>query len=130
VSLFRRRAHRRRDDDAGAAHAGGGADALDRAAGEAPGAPTHETAEQPPDAAVARACPVPAGAYLTDGASLFRVEHAIADPKRGDVLVELEDCRTSELILCSARALAERRLRAVVPARTTRSATRTRAVSS
>jgi hypothetical protein len=56
---------------------------------------------------------LPLGAYVTDGRSLFRIEHAIFEGAGGDLLVELEDCRTLELILCPARALDGLRLRAV-----------------
>jgi hypothetical protein len=56
---------------------------------------------------------LPLGAYVTDGHSLFRIEHAIFEGAGGDLLVELEDCRTLELILCPARALDGLRLRAV-----------------
>jgi hypothetical protein len=55
------------------------------------------------------------GAYLTDGKSLFRVERTIANGPQGGLFVELEDCSTLELIFCSARSLAELRLRTVKP---------------
>ncbi len=46
--------------------------------------------------------PVPAdGTYMTDGASLFRVASTLVGPN-DDALVELEDCRTLELILLPA----------------------------
>lgn len=46
---------------------------------------------------------VPAsGTYLTDGASLFRVAGTLIDLD-DDPLVELEDCRTLELLLLPVR---------------------------
>jgi len=41
------------------------------------------------------------GAYLPDGASLFRVAGTLFDINN-DALVELEDCRTLDLILLPA----------------------------
>jgi hypothetical protein len=65
------------------------------------------------------AAAAPVGTYLTDGRSLFRVQHAITDADglhlHGDALLELEDCRTLELILCSAGALERLGLRPVRP---------------
>lgn len=58
----------------------------------------------------------PAGAYLTDGATLFHVEHALCDDARGELLLELEDCGTLETFLFPAGALAARGLRTVTPA--------------
>jgi hypothetical protein len=61
----------------------------------------------------------PAGTYLTDGRSLFRVQHKITDAEGlhlQEPLLELEDCRTLELILCSASALERLGLRPVTPA--------------
>lgn len=60
-------------------------------------------------------CLLAAGDYVTDGSSLFRVEHTLADERSGELYVELEDCGTLELIVCSARALAARRLRCISP---------------
>jgi hypothetical protein len=57
----------------------------------------------------------PEGSYVTDGSSLFRVAHSIRD-SRGALLVELEDCRTLELILCPVGAMLDLRLAAVAPA--------------
>jgi hypothetical protein len=57
----------------------------------------------------------PEGSYVTDGSSLFRVAHSIRD-SRGALLVELEDCRTLELILCPVEAMLDLRLAAVAPA--------------
>jgi len=59
------------------------------------------------------------GTYLTDGRSLFRVQHAITEADGvhlDEPLLELEDCATLELILCSADALERLGLRAVCPA--------------
>jgi hypothetical protein len=53
--------------------------------------------------------------YLTDGETLFHIERTlVADPK-GELLVELEDCGTLELIVCSARSVTELGLRPVKP---------------
>jgi hypothetical protein len=66
-------------------------------------------------AACAATDAVPAdGTYLTDGVTLLRVEGtftAIA----GNPLVELEDCRTLEIILCPARRIARLGLLEVTP---------------
>jgi hypothetical protein len=58
------------------------------------------------------------GTYLTDGRSLFRIQHAITEADGlhlEEPLLELEDCATLELILCSAGALERLGLRAVDP---------------
>jgi len=58
------------------------------------------------------------GTYLTDGRSLFRVQHAITEAEGlhlEEPLLELEDCSTLELILCSAGALERLGLRPVSP---------------
>jgi hypothetical protein len=58
------------------------------------------------------------GTYLTDGHSLFRVQHTITETEGlhlQEPLLELEDCKTMELILCSAGALARLGLRPVKP---------------
>jgi hypothetical protein len=58
------------------------------------------------------------GTYLTDGRSLFRVQHAITESDGlhlDEPLLELEDCATLELILCSAGALERLGLRPVDP---------------
>jgi hypothetical protein len=52
--------------------------------------------------------------YLTNEIALFRVADALSS--RGELLLELEDCQTLELILCPARTLAGRGLRTVIPA--------------
>jgi hypothetical protein len=54
------------------------------------------------------------GAYITDGTGLFRVADAIST--RSELFLELEDCRTLELILCPARTVARLGLRTVTPA--------------
>jgi hypothetical protein len=59
---------------------------------------------------------LPEGAYVTDGASLYRVAHIIAPADGDSMLLELEDCRTLEVILCSAAAMAGRHLDPVTPA--------------
>lgn len=55
------------------------------------------------------------GGYLTDGETLFRIERTLVEDALGDLLVELEDCATLELIVCSARSVAELGLRPVRP---------------
>jgi hypothetical protein len=55
------------------------------------------------------------GGYLTDGETLFHIERTIFKDPRGELLVELEDCITLELIVCSARSVAELGLRPVQP---------------
>jgi hypothetical protein len=55
------------------------------------------------------------GGYLTDGEALFRIARTLVVDARGDLLVELEDCATLELIVCSARSVAELGLRPVQP---------------
>jgi hypothetical protein len=53
--------------------------------------------------------------YLTDGRALFHVERTLFDDHHGELLVELEDCATLELIVCSARSVAELGMRPVQP---------------
>ncbi len=55
------------------------------------------------------------GGYLTDGETLFRIERTLVEDWRGDLLVELEDCGTLDLIVCSARLVGELGLRPVQP---------------
>jgi hypothetical protein len=55
------------------------------------------------------------GGYLTDGETLFRIERTLVEDAHGDLLVELEDCATLELIVCSARSVGELGLRPVQP---------------
>ena len=54
------------------------------------------------------------GGYLTDGETLFRIERTLVD-SRGELLVELEDCGTLELIVCSAPLIGDLGLRPVQP---------------
>ena len=56
-----------------------------------------------------------AGAYITDGCSLLRIEHVHADRASGTTFVELEDCMTLELSVCTAENLGSQPLRSVVP---------------
>jgi len=83
-------------------------------------------ARRPPGGAEAARCPDagrPAaaleleGSYVTDGASLFRVANTIRDTRRGQLLLEIEDCRTLETTLCPADAVHSLDLETVVPAR-------------
>jgi hypothetical protein len=53
--------------------------------------------------------------YLTDGRVLFHVERTLLDSPDGELLIELEDCATLELIVCSAKSLAELGMRPVKP---------------
>jgi hypothetical protein len=53
--------------------------------------------------------------YLTDGSTLFHVERKLVENTRGELLVELEDCMTLELIVCSVRSVAELGMRPVQP---------------
>jgi hypothetical protein len=55
------------------------------------------------------------GGYLTDGETLFHIERTLVEDRRGDLLVELEDCSTLDLIVCSARVVGELGLRPVQP---------------
>ena len=56
-----------------------------------------------------------AGGYLTDGETLFRIERTLVGDSRGELLVELEDCATLELIVCAARSVGDLGLRPVQP---------------
>jgi hypothetical protein len=53
--------------------------------------------------------------YLTDGRALFHVERTLLDSPHGELLIELEDCATLELIVCSAKSVAELGMRPVKP---------------
>jgi hypothetical protein len=53
--------------------------------------------------------------YLTDGTALFHVERTLVDNPRGELLIELEDCMTLDLIVCSERSVAELGMRPVQP---------------
>jgi len=55
------------------------------------------------------------GDYITDGSSLFHVEHTHRDRGSGTLLVEMENCVTLELSVWSADALAARPVRCVTP---------------
>jgi hypothetical protein len=55
--------------------------------------------------------------YLTDGQALFHIERTLLDNSHCELLVELEDCVTLELIVCSARSVAEVGMRPVQPLR-------------
>lgn len=82
-------------------------------------APAQQVAPEPaPEGAPPPSPPglPPEGAYVTDGESLYRVANSIRDPRDGELIIELEDCRTLELILCSASVIADLRLCAVTPA--------------
>lgn len=56
-----------------------------------------------------------AGSYVTDGRSLFRVQHGSLHGLAGELFLELEDCRTLDLVLCPAHVLDEAEIRWVVP---------------
>jgi len=58
----------------------------------------------------------PEGAYLTDGTTLFCVGHALSDSVDGELLLELEDCASSDVVLCPIRVLSALGLRPVTPA--------------
>ena len=76
----------------------------------------HRTGERDPADHVeeAVAAPIDRG-YLTDGETLFHIERTLVEDPKGELLVELEDCGTLELIVCSARSVAELGLRPVKP---------------
>lgn len=73
-----------------------------------------ESQDRPSNAAEGPSVPFDGG-YLTDGETLFRIERTLLGDAQGDLLVELEDCATLELIVCSARSVAELGLRPVRP---------------
>jgi hypothetical protein len=56
------------------------------------------------------------GAYITNGAKLFHVEHTLWDNIKGEPFLELEDCDTLEVVLCPAREVTALGLRSVTPA--------------
>jgi hypothetical protein len=62
------------------------------------------------------ASPPAEGSYVTDGASLFRVVNTIRDERKDQLLLELEDCKTLELLVCPADAVVTLALETVVPA--------------
>jgi hypothetical protein len=53
--------------------------------------------------------------YLTDGETLFHIERTLLNNPHGELLVELEDCGTLDLVVCSARLVAELGMRPVRP---------------
>jgi hypothetical protein len=55
------------------------------------------------------------GGYVTDGETLFHIERTLIEAPHGNLLVELEDCATLELIVCAAQSVAELGLRPVQP---------------
>jgi hypothetical protein len=57
----------------------------------------------------------PEGTYMTNGATLYRVERHLTDSTGEEALLELEDCATLELVLCPARPAAVLGLRLVFP---------------
>ena len=56
------------------------------------------------------------GQYLTDGAGLFRIVHAIKDARGRTTLLELEDCRSLALILCDPETVSRSPMETVTPA--------------
>jgi len=72
---------------------------------------------RPPSTRSGRARPLPAGAYLTDGARLFRVV-APLDPPRGLLDAVLEDCRTLAWQRYSAEELWRLGVRRLAPGAT------------
>jgi hypothetical protein len=70
--------------------------------------------ERAAEAAGRRRLPSP-GSYLTDGAALFRVSQTLPGSVEEGPLLELEDCGTLEILLCSARTVARAGLRSVTP---------------
>lgn len=76
----------------------------------------HQTDSPDRTGGAGRSSPIPFdGGYLTDGKTLFHIERTLVEDARGDLLVELEDCATLELIVCSARSVAELGVRPVQP---------------
>jgi hypothetical protein len=94
---------------------------------EAPDANERTEQDVRPETSATPEQPSVTGTYLTDGRSLFLVQHAITEADGLDLeepLLELEDCATLELILCSAGALERLGLRPVDPAADERSSGR------
>jgi hypothetical protein len=81
----------------------------------APQPPLESAAAGLPPAALEHALSL-IGTYVTDGRSLFHVQHAIWDRAGGAPLFELENCGTLELLVCQCDALDSLRLRVAVPA--------------
>lgn len=73
-------------------------------------------AHSAPEETDATVCAPPPGTYLTDGEAHFWVAHTLADPLSSDLFLELEDCRTLEVVLCPAHTVAASELHTVVPA--------------
>ena len=64
----------------------------------------------------ARSAGLPAvGDYLTDGSALFSVLKVLGDEQQSTVLLELEDCRTLELVVCASETIRRGRLATVAP---------------
>jgi hypothetical protein len=76
--------------------------------------PERAAARQPKTAG----CELLTGGYITDGRTLFRVEHMHSNPRSGEMFVELENCTTLELIVCPVDRLCARPVRCVIPVRT------------
>ena len=55
------------------------------------------------------------GEYVTDGVALFRVEDVLASSVEGELFLQLEDCRTLELVLWPAESRAALQVRTVTP---------------
>jgi hypothetical protein len=76
----------------------------------------HQTDDQDQTSGAGDITPFPLDSeYLTDGKTLFHVERTLVESRRGELLVELEDCAKLELIVCSARSVAELGMRPVKP---------------
>ncbi len=75
---------------------------------------TDESSQEEGDASGPAPTPFDRG-YLTDGMRLFHIERTLVEDSHGELLVELEDCATLDLIVCSARSVAELGMRPVQP---------------
>ena len=62
-------------------------------------------------------CELLTGGYVTDGRTLFRVEHVHSDARSGETFAELENCTTLELSVWSVDHLSARSVRCVTPVR-------------
>lgn len=65
----------------------------------------------------AAGCELLSGGYLTDGRTLFRIEHVHSDPRSGEAFVELENCTTLELSVWPVEHICSRPVRCVIPGR-------------
>lgn len=74
----------------------------------------HQTSRQSEEDRQAQANALDRG-YVTDGRTLFHVERTLFDEDGDELLVELEDCATLELIVCSAHLVAGLGMRPVQP---------------